>query len=98
MNRSPQQQWIPVDNVYAEQSQATLALILGLLGFLVMPLLAPFAWAIGSREISGIKAGRRPPENRTMARIGQILGILMSVFLILIVVLVVLLFGLSVAR
>ncbi|MEM9134078.1 MAG: DUF4190 domain-containing protein [Actinomycetota bacterium] len=83
---------------YPEQSQATAAFVLGLLGFFVMPLLAPFAWAMGSREIAAIDAGRRPPGNRTLARIGQVLGIVMSAVLILIVVLVVLLLGLSFAR
>lgn len=80
---------------YPEQSQATAAFVLGLLGFFVFPLLAPFAWAMGSREIAGIDAGRRPPDNRSLARIGQVLGIIMSALLILFVVLVLLLIGLS---
>lgn len=73
---------------YQEQSQATTVFVLGLLGILVFPLLAPFAWAMGNRELQAIKAGRRAPDNRQLARIGQILGIAMSLLLILFVVLV----------
>lgn len=80
---------------YPEQSRATAAFVLGLLGMLVFPLLAPFAWAMGSQEIAAIDAGRRPPDNRSLARIGQILGIAMSVLLILFVLLIVVLLVVS---
>ena len=73
---------------YPEQSRATAAFVLGLLGMLLFPLLAPFAWAMGSQEVAAIDAGRRPPDNRSLARIGQILGIVMSALLILFVVIV----------
>ncbi len=73
---------------YPEQSQATMVFVLGLLGMLVLPLLAPFAWSMGTRELKAIEAGRRPPGNRQLARIGQILGITMSLLLALFVVLV----------
>ncbi|MGF1600305.1 MAG: hypothetical protein ACFCVK_25970 [Acidimicrobiales bacterium] len=74
--------------LYPEQSQATAAFVLGLLGMFVFPLLAPFAWAMGTRELRSIEDGRRSPENRQLARIGQILGLLMSLLLVLFVVLV----------
>ena len=73
---------------YPEQSQAVLVFVLGLLGLLVLPLLAPVAWVIGNREIAAIDAGRRSPENRGLAQIGRILGIVMSTLLILFVALV----------
>ncbi|MGB5756812.1 MAG: hypothetical protein WBM50_07860 [Acidimicrobiales bacterium] len=76
---------------YPEQSRATAVFVLGLMGMLVFPLLAPFAWTMGNRELAAIDAGRRPPDNRQLARIGQILGIAISLLLIL---LVALLFGL----
>jgi ABC-type Fe3+ transport system permease subunit len=74
---------------HPEQSQATTVFVLGLLGLLVFPLLAPFAWTMGTRELAAIDAGRRPPDNRHLARIGQILGIVMSSLLILFVVVIV---------
>ena len=74
--------------LYPEQSQATAVFVLGLLGMFVFPLLAPFAWSMGTGELRAVDAGRRPPHNRQLARIGQVLGILMSLVLILFVVLV----------
>lgn len=73
---------------YPEQSQAVVVLILGVLGVFVLPLLAPFAWTIGNRELDGIDAGRRAPDNRQMARIGQVFGIIISILLILFVALI----------
>ena len=73
---------------YPEQSQATAVFVLGLLGMFVLPLLAPFAWSMGNRELRAIEAGRRAPDNRQLARIGRVLGIVMSSLLILFVVLV----------
>ncbi len=73
---------------YPERSQATTVFVLGLCGMLVFPLLAPFAWSMGTRELQAIEAGRRAPDNRQMARIGRILGIAMSLLLILFVALV----------
>jgi len=74
---------------YPEQSQATTALVLGILGLVACGILAPFAWSIGNNELSAIDAGRRPPENRGTATAGRILGIVGTVFLILLVVLIV---------
>ncbi len=73
---------------YPEPSQATTVLVLGLLGMLVFPPLAPFAWAMGTQELRAVDAGRRSPENRQLARVGQVLGAVMSLLLILFVVLV----------
>lgn len=73
---------------YPEQSQAVAVFVLGLLGMFVFPLLAPFAWSMGTRELRAVDAGRRAGDNRQLARIGQILGIVMSLLLILLVVLV----------
>jgi hypothetical protein len=80
---------------YREQSQAMAVFVLGLLGMFVFPPLAPFAWAMGNREFAAIDAGRRPPDSRHLARIGQVLGIIMSLLLILFVVLVVALIAVS---
>ena len=74
--------------LYPEQSQAIAVFVLGLLGMFVFPLLAPFAWSMGTRELGAIEDGRRSPDNRQLARIGQVLGIAMSLLLILFVVLV----------
>ena len=71
------------DQYYPEDSQATLSLVLGILGLVLCNILAPFAWAIGNTEVNAIDAGRRNPSNRGMAQAGKILGIIGTVFLII---------------
>jgi hypothetical protein len=66
---------------YAEDSQATLALVLGILGIVVCQILGPFAWSIGNSEMNAIDAGRRDPANKGMAQAGKILGIIGTVLL-----------------
>jgi TRAP-type C4-dicarboxylate transport system permease small subunit len=61
---------------YPEQSQATTALVLGILSLVVCGILAPFAWSIGNKELAAIDAGLRAPENRGTANAGRILGII----------------------
>lgn len=98
--RSGQQQPYPAGSgvpSYPEHSKATVVFVLGLLGMLVFPPLAPFAWVMGSRELTAIDAGRRPPDNRPLARIGQILGIVISLLLVLFALLVLVLVGFSMA-
>jgi len=71
------------DHQYPEQSQATTALVLGIVGLVICWFLGPVAWWIGRKEVKAIDAGSRPPENRGSARAGQILGIIATVVLIL---------------
>ncbi len=66
---------------YPEQSQATTALVLGILGIVICQILGPFAWSMGSKEMQAIDAGRRPPENRGTANAAKILGIVGTVLL-----------------
>lgn len=66
---------------YPEASQATAALVLGILGFVCCFFLAPFAWWIGAVEVSAIDAGRRPPQNRGVGNAGKILGIIGTVLM-----------------
>jgi hypothetical protein len=71
----------PSPSAYPEASQATTALVLGILGIVTCPILAPFAWQIGTKELEAIDAGRRDPTNRTNANAGRILGIVGTVFI-----------------
>ncbi len=71
------------DQQYPEPSQATTALVLGIVGVILCGLLSPFAWWMGRKEVRAIDAGQRPPENRGNARIGQILGIIGTGILVL---------------
>ena len=75
---------------YPESSQATTALVLGILGIVICGVLAPFAWNIGNKELAAIDAGRRDPSNRGTANAGRILGIIGTVLLLVALVFVVL--------
>jgi len=67
---------------YPEQSQATTALVLGILGLVICGgILSPFAWVMANREMQAIDAGRRPPENRGTANASRVLGIVGTVIL-----------------
>lgn len=68
-------------NFYPEPSQATTALVLGILGIVVCWLLGPVAWHYGNEELAGIDAGRRDPTNRGMAQAGRIMGIVATALL-----------------
>lgn len=71
------------NEMYPEASQATLALVLGILSLVLCQPLGPFAWWVGRQEMAAIDAGRRPPENRSTANTGRILGIVGTVLLAL---------------
>jgi ABC-type phosphate transport system permease subunit len=74
---------------YAETSQATTALVLGILSVVVCQILGPIAWVIGHKELEAIDGGRRPPVNRGMAQAGKILGIVGTALLGLVVLAVI---------
>jgi len=68
---------------YAEESQATIILVLGILSLVICGLLGPVAWVMGNNEVQAVDAGRRPPEGRQMANIGRILGIIATALIVL---------------
>ena len=63
--------------------QATMALVLGILGVLCCQLCAPFAWYIGKNEVKAIKDGTSPVAGQGFAMAGMILGIIGTIFLFL---------------
>ncbi len=71
------------DQYYQEDSQATTILVLGILSLVLCQVLGPFAWVMGNKELAGIDAGRRAPENRGTAQAGRILGIISTVLMII---------------
>ena len=66
---------------YPERSQATTALVLGIVG-IFFTVVAPFAWKFGHDELKAIDEGRRPPDGYGQATAGRILGIIGTVFLV----------------
>ncbi|MGH8915710.1 MAG: DUF4190 domain-containing protein [Acidimicrobiia bacterium] len=71
----------PETPAYPEASQATTALVLGILGIVCCGILAIPAWIMANNELEGIKAGRRNPSNEGVANASRILGIVGTVLL-----------------
>lgn len=63
--------------------QATLALVLGILGIVACGVVAPFAWWIGSKAQKEIDANPFAWDGRSEVQTGKILGIVGTVLLIL---------------
>lgn len=78
---------------YPEPSQATTALVLGIVGIVCCQILGIPAWIIGQKELDAIDAGRRDPTNRGTANAAKILGIVGTVLLALSLVWIVLAFA-----
>ncbi len=67
---------------FSEGSQATTALVVGILSFVCCGILGPVAWYVGQQELNGIDSGRRDPSNRGTANAGRIIGIIATVLLV----------------
>jgi len=70
-----------------EHPQATLAFVLGLLSVLGLLILGPFGWVVGRRVIRQIDQDPRQFSNRGLAMAGMVLGIIGTVFMLLLVAL-----------
>ncbi len=71
-----------------DHPSAITSLILGILGLVICPLTAPFAWSIGGKAVKEIDQsayGGSPLGGRGQAQAGRILGIIGTVYLILLV-------------
>jgi hypothetical protein len=83
-----------------DHPQATLAMILGIVGVVVCQIVGPFALVIGKRALNEIDASGGTLGGRGMAQAGFILGIIGTVFLalfLLYIIFVVLIFGAGIA-
>lgn len=69
-----------------ENSQATAALVCGIIGFFCCGLLGPVAWYLANQEIKGIDAGRRDPSNRGTATAGKVIGIIVTALMVLAII------------
>jgi predicted outer membrane lipoprotein len=66
---------------YPESSQGVLALVLGILSVVSLPVLGPVAWWLGLADTRAVDAGRRDPSGRGAAVAGHVLGIIGTVIL-----------------
>ena len=73
-----------------DHPQATLAMILGILGIVACQVIAPFAWSIGKKTVAEIDASGGQLGGRSQAQAGYVCGIVGTVILGFAVVMVVL--------
>ncbi len=64
-----------VPAAYPEQSQATTALVLGILGIVCCGLLGIVSWVMANNELQAIVSGRRDPMNEGTAKAAKVVGI-----------------------
>jgi hypothetical protein len=76
--------------VRPDHPRATTAMVLGILGFVVCGICAPFAWSIGGKAVKEIDASGGAYGGRGQAQAGYVMGIIGTVLLGLSVVGVVL--------
>lgn len=76
-----------VNNVHQQNHpKTTTILVLGILSFVCLPFLGPFAWFMGKGALKEIDASGGRIGGRTNVQIGYILGIIATVFLVIAVV------------
>ena len=72
---------------------AVAALVLGILGILVCPLLGPFAWLYGRRGQQAVDASGGLLAGRGLATTGKVLGIVGTLLIVLLLVALLVLLG-----
>jgi hypothetical protein len=65
--------------------RGTLILVFGILGLVVCAIFAPVAWIMGNTDMKEIRAGRMDPEGESMTNIGRILGIIGTIWLVVVI-------------
>ena len=78
------------------KSNATLILVLGIVGLLCCSLLGPVVWYMGKQELQGIAEGRIPAANEGTAKAGMILGIITTILLVLSIVWIIFFGGMAI--
>jgi hypothetical protein len=68
-----------------QASGATPALVLGILSVVLCPLCGPFAWVLGRKAEQEVDASGNALGGRGLATAGKILGIIGTVFLVVLV-------------
>lgn len=79
----PSTQPPPPPAAQGSSSQATISLVLGIVGIVCCQLTAPVAWWMGQKELAAIDGGASPEAGRGLATAGKILGIIGTILLVL---------------
>ena len=73
--------------VLPDHPQANVVLVLGILGIVVCPVVAPVAWVMGNRVVREIDASGGAVGGRSNANVGRVLGLVITVLTIVVVTL-----------
>lgn len=74
----------PPQSINANPHRGGLVLVMGLLGFVVgCPIFSLMAWVMGSHDLAQMRAGRMDRSGEGLTQIGQVLGMILSVFWII---------------
>ena len=79
-----------VPAAYPEQSQATTALVLGIVGIVCCGFLGIAAWVMANNELEAIASGRRDPVNEGTAKTAKVVGMVATALIALPVLLFIL--------
>ncbi len=76
----------PYGSGQIEHPQGTTILVMGILGIVFCPILAPAAWVMGNTALREIDAQPGRYSNRGVVQAGRLCGMIYSIFLVLMVV------------
>jgi hypothetical protein len=82
-----------VPAAYPEPSQATTALVLGIVGIVCCGPVGIAAWVMANNELQAISSGRRDPVNEGTAKAAKVVGIVATAFIVLPLILLFLVVG-----
>jgi hypothetical protein len=71
------------NNAAMKPHRGTLILVLGILSLIVCQPVGIAAWIMGSADLKEIAAGTMDPEGKSLTQIGQILGIIAVVLMVI---------------
>ncbi|MFP4107384.1 MAG: GYF domain-containing protein [Phycisphaerae bacterium] len=67
---------------YLEKHRGETILVLGILGFVVCPILSIFAWVMGNGDLQKIRAGQMDPSGESLTNAGRVCGLIGTILLI----------------
>jgi hypothetical protein len=70
---------------YSQPHRGGLILALGILGWALCAVFAPFAWGMGSGDVKAMRRGDMDPEGMGLTQAGMILGMIQTILLLIVI-------------
>lgn len=67
---------------FLQPHRGGLILALAILGWVICPVFAPFAWSMGSSDLQAIRSGRMDPGGASLTQAGMVMGMVQTILLI----------------